>query len=147
MLSSNFETVIKLEDLYNRLNTSPVQSVTIFLDACFSGSVCNDCILAKARGVKIQPKPDVMKGNLIVFSAATGDETAFPYEDKQHGLCTYFLLKKLQDTEGNANYQTLSDYFIENVKKQSVLVNNKTQIPQVNTSPAVNDTWQMMKLK
>jgi hypothetical protein len=145
--SSDFETAIKLDDLYSRLTASPSQSVTVFLDACFSGSIRDNGMLASARGVKIQPKADTMKGNMIVFSAATGNETAYPYKEKQHGLFTYFLLRKLQDTKGNVDYQTLSGYIIENVKQQSIVVNQKSQTPQVNSSIDVQDSWKIMKIK
>jgi hypothetical protein len=144
--SSDFETAIKLDDLYNRLTASSSQSVTVFLDACFSGSVRDNGMLANARGVKINPKTEVMKGNIIVFSAATGEETAYPYKEKQHGLFTYFLLKKLQETKGNVDYKSLSDYIIENVRQQSIVVNQKSQTPQVNTSTSVQNSWQMMKI-
>jgi len=145
--SSDFETAIKLEDLYTRLNVYPSKSITIFLDACFSGSVRDNGMLASARGVKIKPKTDIMKGNMVVFSAATGDETAYPYNDKQHGLFTYFLLKYLKETKGDANYADLSNFIIENVKQQSIIVNQKSQTPQVNTSMDIESSWQVMKLK
>jgi len=81
-----------------------------------------------------------------VFGAATGDETAYPYKDKQHGLFTYFLLKKLQETKGDVDYDHLSNYIIENVKQQSVVVNQKLQTPQINTSAEMINTWTKMKL-
>jgi len=145
--SSDYESAIKLEDLYSRLTTNPSQSITVFLDACFSGSARDNAMLANARAVKIKPKTDFLKGNMIVFSAATGDETAYPYKEKQHGLFTYFLLKKLQETKGNADFKTLSGYITENVKQQSIVVNQKSQTPQVNTSSAIQNSWQTMKLK
>ena len=132
--SSDFETAIKLDDLYAHLNTNPSLNVTVFLDACFSGSVRDNGMLANARGVKIKPKSEQIKGNMIVFSAATGEESAYPYKEKQHGLFTYFLLKKLQETKGNVSYANLSNYIIENVKQQSIVVNQKSQTPQVNAS-------------
>ena len=145
--STDFESAIKLSDLYNRLAFYPSQNITVFLDACFSGSVRDNGMLANARGVKIKPISEVIKGNMIVFSAATGDETAYPYKEKQHGLFTYFLLKKLQETKGEINYQNLSGYIIENVKQQSIVVNQKSQTPQVNTSIELQSTWQNLKLK
>ena len=145
--SSDFETAIKLDDLYARLNANTSQSVTVFLDACFSGSVRDNGMLANARGVKIKPKNDIMKGNMVVFCAATGEETAYPYKEKQHGLFTYFLLKKLQETKGDVNYENLSNYITENVKQQSVVVNQKSQTPQVNTSLDIQNTWKIMKMK
>ncbi|BDX38815.1 hypothetical protein CYCD_21700 [Tenuifilaceae bacterium CYCD] len=145
--SSDYETAIKLDDLYNRLATNPSQGVTVFLDACFSGSIRENGMLANARGVKIRPKADALKGKMVVFSAATGDETAYPYKEKQHGLFTYFLLKKLQDTKGEVDYQTLSNYITENVKQQSIVVNQKSQTPQVNSSSEIQNAWMNIKLK
>lgn len=145
--SSDFETAIRLDELYGRLSGCPAQSVTVFLDACFSGSVRDDGMLASARGVKIKPRADIARGNMVVFSAATGEETAYPYREKQHGLFTYFLLKKLRDTNGNVDYSTLSNYIIENVKQQAILVNQKSQTPQVNVSPDLQSTWQQLKIK
>lgn len=145
--SSDFETAIKLDDLYNRLTTVSSQNITVFLDACFSGSVRENGMLANARGVKIKPKTGVLKGNMIVFTAASGDETAYPYIEKQHGLFTYFLLKKLQATKGDVDYQTLSNYITENVKQQSIVVNQKSQTPQVNTSLNIQNLWMTMKIK
>ena len=115
--------------------------------ACFSGSTRDNGMLANARGVKIKPKAGLINGKMIVFSAATGDETAYPYNEKQHGLFTYFLLKKLQETKGDVNYESLSNFIIENVKQQSIVVNQKSQTPQVNTSADVQNSWQSMKLK
>jgi len=145
--SSDFETAIKLDDLYNRLTANPSQSITVFLDACFSGSVRDNGMLANARGIKIKPKEGILKGNLIVFSAASGDETAYPYTDKQHGLFTYFILKGLQESKGEITYQNLMDYVIEKVKQQSIVVNQKSQIPTINVSVDLQNTWQIMTFK
>ena len=70
-------------------------------------------------------------GNLVVVSAAQGDQTAYPYSEKQHGLMTYFLLKKLQETKGEATLGELSDYIITNVKRVSLVEQGKSQIPSV----------------
>jgi hypothetical protein len=104
-------------------------------------------MLSNARSVVIKPGSNAIKGKTVVFSAATGKETAFPYKEKQHGLFTYFLLKKLQETKGNVDYQTLLNYIAENVKRQSVVVNQKSQTPQVNTSEQLRDIWQSLLIK
>jgi len=145
--SSDFETAISLEDLYTKLTATESKNVTVFLDACFSGAIRDGGMLASARGLKIKPKTQALGGNLVVFSATSGDETAYPYNEKQHGLFTYFLLKKLQDTEGNVNYEDLADYIIENVTQQSIVVNQKAQTPQVSTSPNLQESWKILQMK
>jgi hypothetical protein len=146
-ISTDFETAIKLDDLYNRITSNPAQSVSVFLDACFSGSIRDEGMLANARSVKIKPKENIVSGNIVVFSAASGDETAYPYDDKHHGLFTYFLLKKLQETKGDVNFGDLADYLISNVNQQSIVINQKTQTPQINVSSSLRESWQQLKLK
>ena len=147
--SQNPGTAVKLAEVYGKLTDYPSVSVIVFLDACFSGATreTNGTMLSEGRGVKIKPKNDLLTGNLVVFSAATGDETAFPYTEKQHGMLTYFLLKKIQDSKGAATLNELSNYIITNVTQHSVVVNKKSQTPQVNTSSQVQNTWQTIKLK
>ena len=143
--SSDVETAIKIEELYNRLGEYPTKNVTVILDACFSGSIRNDGMLSNARGVRIQPKEELLKGNMVVLSAATGDETAYPYEEKQHGLFTYFLLKKLQETKGDVDLKTLSNYIVDNVSKHSIVINNKLQTPQIKVSNNIQGSLENKK--
>ncbi len=140
--SSDYEVALKLGDLYSRLSSVPSQGVTVILDACFSGTTRNDEPIADNRPVGIVPEPEELTGNMVVLSAASGDETAASYAEKRHGLFTYFLLKKLQETKGNVNYKTLSDYIIQNVRQLSVIDNTiKSQTPVVNVSYEIQNTW------
>src|SRR6056297_517316 len=95
-------TALGLEELYNQLNKYPAKQVTVFMDACFSGA-SREGMLASGRGVKIVPRKNVLKGNMVVLSAASDKQTAHPFKEKGHGLFTYFVLKKLQETQGNAS--------------------------------------------
>jgi len=139
-------TAIKLDEFYANLSEYPSESVTVFLDACFSGAA-RDGNLAKGRGVKVVPKKNVLKGSLVVFSATSGNETAFPYSDQQHGLFTYYLLKKLKETKGDINYQELKQYLTDKVYKESIIINNKPQTPTVIRSYELGEEWKRKSLK
>jgi hypothetical protein len=141
----NLEAAVKLDKVYNKLTEYPVKRVSVFLDACFSGGAREQGLVA-ARGVKIQPRSAGVKGNMIVFSATSGKQTALPYREKNHGFFTYFLLKKLQSCKGDITYQELADYMKKKVSIESVLLNDKEQIPHVNVSPSVYDNWENWKL-
>lgn len=143
--ASNIRTAIKVEELYAALSEYPVLQATVFLDACFSGGA-RDGTLASGRGVKIEPKISEPPGNLVVFSAASGDETAHPYEEKQHGLFSYWLMKKLQETKGEVTYEELSKYISTKVSQQSV-VTGKEQNPTISVSSTVQSTCGSWKLK
>lgn len=141
------EGCYSLNRLYRELNDLNAQSVLVFLDACFSGANRDGGMLASARGVALKAKPEAPKGNMVIFSAASNDETAFPYKEKGHGLFTYFLLKKLQESKGDVSLKDLGDYIIRNVKQQSVVVNRKVQTPTVTASATLMQNWQQMKMK
>lgn len=140
-------TGYKLDDLYATLGTMLASRITVFMDACFSGSKREEGMLASARGVALKTKSGVPQGKMVVFSAAQGDETAYPFREQQHGLFTYHLLKKLQETAGNVTLQALGEYIITEVKKSSLEENNKKQTPCVTPSAAVATEWQTWTLK
>ena len=137
---TNLSYAINLNSLYSKLTEFPSKRVTIFLDACFSGGARNQGLLS-ARGVKIKPKEGLLNGNLVVFTASSGEQSSLPYKAKNHGLFTYFLLKKLQETKGEITYKELSDYLSKSVNLNSILINDKEQSPQTNTSGQIQDTW------
>lgn len=141
------EGCYSLNKLYGELGALSAKSVVVFLDACFSGSKREQGMLASARGVALTPKKEAPRGNMVVFSAATDDETAFPYEQKGHGLFTYYLLKKLQETKGDVSLGELSTYITENVKRQSVVINRKVQTPTATPSNSLLGGWTEMRLK
>lgn len=135
-----------LSKLYEQLSALPLRNVTVFLDACFSGAKREDEMLVSARAVAIKTREEAPRGNMVVFSAATGDETAHQLEEKGHGLFTYYLLKKLQQTSGNVTLGELSEYVTKQVKRQSVVINNKKQTPTTTPSESLTDTWTNKKL-
>ncbi len=144
---NDLSTCYKLDDLYSALGDLPAGQISVFMDACFSGSKREQGMLAAARGVALKAKAGQPKGNMVVFSAAQGDETAYPYSSKQHGMFTYYLLKKLQETKGDVTLQQLGDYIIKEVRRQSIEENDKKQTPCVTPASAVADIWQNWKLK
>lgn len=104
-------------------------------------------MLMAARGVKIKSASVRPKGNMVVFSAASGDQTAYPYKEKGHGIFTYYLLEKLQETKGDVTLGDLYEHLSTNVARQSVVVNRKIQLPAVSASLQLSDQWESMKLK
>lgn len=144
-MGTNTTTCYSLNKLYTTLSSTKASRVTYFMDACFTGANKEGSMLVAARGVAREAKKETLAGNTIVFSASSGDETAMTYAEKGHGLFTYFLLKKLQETEGNVSYQDLAEYINKNVKKEAILINEKPQTPVVATSQIATSSWKTMK--
>lgn len=139
-------TGYSIETLYERLANIPSKSTVVFMDACFSGSKREGEMMASARGIAIAPKKAKTEGNVIVFTAASGDETAFAFNEQGHGMFTYFLLKKLNENMGDVSLGELADYIIANVKQNAIRENHKPQTPTVNTPITMGESWRDIKL-
>ena len=146
-VGNSLKTLFPLKEFYKELGEIESEYTVLFLDACFTGSKRDDEMLSMARGVKLRHNEETPARNLIVFSAAQSGETAWGYDKKDHGMFTYFLLKKLQDSKGNVTLGDLADYITNQVKQCSFNENNRSQNPTVSASPDMLDEWQRLKLK
>lgn len=141
------ESAYKLSRLYGILGNMPAKDVLVFMDACFSGAQRNGEVLASARGVSIKPQLETPRGNMVVFSAVTDKETAFPYKEKVHGLFTYYLLKKIQSSSGKLDLGSLADYVKTEVSQKSIVVNSKPQHPTISPSSNMINSWRNLNIK
>lgn len=137
----NKDVCIPMAQFYQEIGTMKLANATVFLDACFSGATRDDKMLVSARGIARVPKKQGLNGMVAVLSATSGEQTALPYNEKGHGMFTYFLLKCLQETKGAATLQDIRDYIIDNVKRNSSIVNRKDQTPTFIVSPEASSKW------
>lgn len=142
---SDLSFAIQLDDALNTLAEHPHTRITVFLDACFTGGGRNESLLA-SRGVKIRPKSPFVRGNLIMFAASSGNQSAFAHDEQAHGMFTYFLLKKLQETSGRVTFGELAAYLNREVARSSIIFNDKEQNPDVLVSPSLDEVWQTFNL-
>ncbi len=144
--AANLHSAIKLSDVYKRLSETNAKMVTVFIDACFTGGGRESGLLA-ARAFIMEPKYDMLEGNLVVFNSSSGTQSSLPYHEKKHGIYTYFLLKKLKETNGYINYGELSEYLDKKVSIESLRINSKEQDPKVNISATIKDNWENQVFK
>ena len=144
---NDINTGYSLNQLYKDLGSTQSQGITVFLDACFSGAKREGGMMTSNRGIALKANEGVPEGNVVVFSASYGDETASSYSKMGHGLFTYYLLKELKDTKGDVTLKQLGDYVTKEVGRQSLIINNKPQTPTVISSKEVEDSWENWKLK
>lgn len=142
----NKDVCVPLASIYADLGRMNLRSCTVFLDACFSGATRDGSMVVAARGIARVPKKQGLSGKIAVFSATSEDQTALPYNEKGHGMFTYFLLKRLQETQGNTSLIDLKDYLHENVTRNSSIINRKDQTPTLLTSPSASTEWDSWKL-
>lgn len=102
--------------LYENLAKLEAKSTTVVLDACFSGSTNTgkQLIEGSVFGIKVD-NPAIAKANAICITSSEGDQISSWYDEKHHGLFTYFFLKGLRgEADKNRNrvltYEELYEY-------------------------------------
>jgi len=112
-----------LDVFYENVSKLEAKSITIVLDACFSGATNSGKSLvsnASPFGIRVD-NPTVAKGNTVCLTSSEGDQISSWYDDKRHGLFTYFFLKGLggvADKDGNnkLTYEELYAYISDNTE-------------------------------
>lgn len=137
---TDLSSAIKLKDLIKKLSGSGADKVILFLDACFSGGSRNQGLIA-ARGVKVAPRQDLLPDNVLLISASNETQSALPLNDQHHGIFTYYLLKTLQETEGNLSYGEFFNKVKKDVSINSLRSNQKEQDPTVQAGLNILDAW------
>lgn len=141
---TNPQRGIALDAFYDKLGALAFARTSVFLDACFSGvNRDNEGVTEGLRGVEIEAEEaSFSDGNVVVFSAAQGNETAQGYPEEGHGLFTYFLLKELKETSGNVSLGDLSDRIATNVSRQALQLKlQKKQTPVTRFSEKMAEEW------
>lgn len=124
-----------LNMLYANLDAMQARSVTIFMDACFSGAsrpseqIKPENLIAM-KGVRI--KPEITERwqtnpNFTVFTSSDYDQTSMANDASQTGLFTYYLCAGLlgkADDDGNKKITTgeLQEYVTDQVSETSVKI-------------------------
>ncbi|MFZ1978606.1 MAG: caspase family protein [Bacteroidota bacterium] len=119
-----------LPKFYSDLNSLGARSITVILDACFSGAARKTQYaqlvnLTGQKGIKLRiNKPWESYKNFTVINSSTSDETSLGYEPTETGLFTYYIaagLKGEADANGDKKITLgeLRAYVIKNVSEMS----------------------------
>jgi len=87
-----------LDVFYNNLSKLTAKSVTVVLDACFSGATIFDNISPISITIE---DPSVNLENAVLLSSSSGDQVSTWYNEMKHGMFTYFFLKAIRDKENS----------------------------------------------
>ncbi len=121
------QTGYPLKKMYDQLAKLPAKRVFIVLDSCFSGAGGRS-VLAKGARPLVTVQTAAVPGNLTVLAASAGDQISNSYQEKSHGLFTYFLLKGMKEKGGD--FKAVFDYLKPEVAKVARREYNADQDPQ-----------------
>ncbi len=139
------DTSYSLGRFYSELANLSFKESIVLIDACFSGANRDNEMIIPGRGISVKVKEEKPEGKIVALSASQGNETAHQLTEKRHGMFTYYLLKAIQESNGDITLGELSDYVIRNVKRQSVVINSKKQTPTVSSSNSIAEEWRNIK--
>jgi len=122
------------ETFYRNLSYVNAKSFTIILDSCFSGA-------KRVSPMKVVWSHDKIKlDDGVLMTSSRGTQYSSWYEEKQHGLFTYFFLKGIQSKKADFNHDhqiTLKELFqyvsdrSNGVPYYSLRLNNVEQNPTI----------------
>lgn len=126
-----------LKTFYNNLSKLRYKSLTVVIDACFSGSSEKGMLLKNLSPVFIEVEDPALKlKNAVVMTSAAGNQVSSWYPEKEHSLFTFYFLKGIRGEADEANGKTitagrLKDYLVDNVRYMARRLSNREQTPQV----------------
>jgi formylglycine-generating enzyme required for sulfatase activity len=90
--------------LYANLAKLKARSVTVYLDACFSGESPKGRLTRAASSIGLSHVPEKARAGITVITAARGDQLASWDEEAKHGLFTRYLMEALYGAADGADY-------------------------------------------
>ncbi len=130
-----------LKRLYDQLGKLPAKEVTVMLDSCFSGAGGRSVIAKGMRPMVISVEnPIIAGGKVAVLSASSGEQVSSTYDQKGHGLLTYYFLKGLQgeadkNKDGSIDLAEVFAYLKPQVERKARRDFNNEQTPQLLGNP------------
>lgn len=131
------QTGYPLKKLYDALGKLPAKEIIVALDSCFSGAGGRSVLAKGARPLVMNLQNNmVLSKNITVMSASSGEQISSTYDEKGHGLFTYFMLKGIKNEDvvkkdGSIAISDLFSYLKPQVERIARKQFNNEQTPQL----------------
>ncbi len=119
-------TGISRTEIFEIITKLKPKSVTIFLDACYTGfSRENEMLLADARPLRIVPdEQEGIPDNFTIFTASQLDQISSSLKEAKHGIFSYYLMKGLEGKADSNKDKKITNgellaYMDENVSRKA----------------------------
>jgi len=86
-------TAYPLKQLYSNLGKIPATSITVILEACFSGQSQGGTLFSQTSGISIVPRMPLVPSKITVISAGAAKQVASWEKDSSQSLFTKYFLK------------------------------------------------------
>ncbi|MBU1248200.1 MAG: caspase family protein, partial [Proteobacteria bacterium] len=126
-----------MDVFYDNLAQLPAKSVTVVMDACFSGNYAEGTLVKNVSPALLKTTSPVRKmKNTVVFSSTGQGQVSNWFPQQSHGLFTYFFLKGLSgaaDSNGNKRITVteMKTYIQDKVPYEARRMGNTDQTPVI----------------
>lgn len=125
----------KLTDFYQAINDLEIKQAFVFIDSCFSGVALrgDEALIKGSRPVLIHMEnKEYPFEKVISMNSSRMDQISNAYDEKEHGLFSYFLLKGIrgpadENLDNEITLNELFDYVKFNVSK----ISRRKGVPQI----------------
>ncbi len=130
------KTAITQAEINSAIQAAKPKSVTIFLDACYSGQArTGETLLASARPISLKTTTSVFPDTFTVITASAADQISSSSPELKHGIFSYYLMRGMEgdadaNKDGRITAGEMQAYLAENVSRQAGMMNRK-QEPQL----------------
>jgi hypothetical protein len=130
------KTAITQAEINAAIQAAKPRSVTVFLDACYSGQArTGETLLASARPVALKAERQLFPDSFTVISASQADQISSSSPDLKHGIFSYYLMRGMEgdadvNRDGKITAGEMHTYLTEQVARQAGMM-NRQQVPQL----------------
>jgi len=129
-------TSVKQKEVVSALQKAQAKSVTMFIDACYSGQTRGgEVLIAGLKPIVAKTDEKAYPAEFTVITASAADQFSSASQDLKHGIFSFYLMKGMEgDADGNKDGRItsgeLQKYLSEMVGKQAMGL-NRTQNTQL----------------
>jgi hypothetical protein len=129
-------TSVKQKEIVSALQKAQAKSVTMFIDACYSGQTRNgEVLVAGIKPVSITTEEQAYPPEFTVITASAADQFSSASQDLKHGIFSFYLMKALEgdadeNNDGRLTSGELQRYLSDMVGRQAMGL-NRTQNTQL----------------
>jgi hypothetical protein len=124
-------TAVAQNEIVAALTAAKPKSVTMFIDACYSGQTRGgDVLIPNEKPVVPKLEANPFPANFTVITASANDQTSLSSPELKHGIFSFYLMKGMEgdaDTnqDGKITVGEMQDYLSDKVARQATTLGRK----------------------
>ncbi len=136
-------TAVAQNEIVAALTAAKPKSVTMFIDACYSGQTRGgDVLIPNEKPVVPKLEANPFPANFTVITASANDQTSLSSPELKHGIFSFYLMKGMEgdadaNQDGKITVGEMQDYLSDKVARQATTLGRKQNTQLVGDSSRV----------